>query len=129
MSEKRLSSDYERLTYLERIVWLHYQLLAGSYPKARTIAERFEVSEKTAYRTIDFMRDRFHAPIDYSREHQGYYYTEPTFSLPLINLTEGEMLALLLAERMASAYRGTAIAPLIEQAFGKVLNAMTDIIS
>jgi predicted DNA-binding transcriptional regulator YafY len=119
----------EHLTHLERVFWIDLEIRAGRYPTTRTIAERFEVTQKTAQRTIDFMRDRLRLPLDYSHEHHGWHYTEPTYGLPAIELTEGDLVAILLAERLARQYRGTAIGRQVEEAFAKVLSAMTNTVS
>jgi predicted DNA-binding transcriptional regulator YafY len=105
------------------------EVRAGRYPNARTIGQHFEVTTKTAQRTLDFMRDRLRLPLDYSAERRGWYYTEPTHGLAAIELTEGDLITILLAERLAREYRGTAIGLQVEEAFAKVLGAMTDTVS
>jgi predicted DNA-binding transcriptional regulator YafY len=119
----------EHLTHLERVFWIDREIRADRYPNASTIARHFEVSPKTAQRTLDFMRDRLRLPLDYSHEHRGWYYTEPAYALPAIELTEGDLVAILLAEKLARQYRGTAIGQQVEQAFAKVLDAMTNVVS
>ena len=42
----------------ERIFWFDRQIRAQKFPNASDIAKYFEVSAKTAQRTIDFFRDR-----------------------------------------------------------------------
>jgi predicted DNA-binding transcriptional regulator YafY len=124
----RTSKSRERLTHLERVFWIDQQVRAERFPNTRVIAEHFEVSSRTAQRTIDFMRDRLKLPLDYSAERRGWYYTEHTYGLAAIELTEGELLTIFLAERLARQYRGAA-GQQIEQAFAKVLGAMTSVVS
>ncbi|MBI3654271.1 MAG: WYL domain-containing protein [Acidobacteria bacterium] len=124
-----MKTNRERQTHFARVFWIAHQLAANRYPNARSIGEHFEVSAKTGQRTLDFMRDQLRLPIAYSAEQRGWYYTEPTFPFTGIEMTEGELLVLLLAERMAQAYKGTAIGKLIDQVFAKVLNAMTNSVS
>jgi predicted DNA-binding transcriptional regulator YafY len=119
----------EHLIHLERVFWIDREIRAGRYPNTRIIAQHFEVAAKTAQRTLDFMRDRLKLPLDYSAERRGWYYTEPTHGLAAIELTEGDLIAILLAERLAREHRGTAIGLQVQQAFSKVLGAMTDTIS
>jgi predicted DNA-binding transcriptional regulator YafY len=119
----------EHLRHLEKVFWIELQIRANRYPNATTIAEHFEVSQKTAQRTLDYMRDRLRMPIAYSAEHRGWYYTEPHYALPAIELTEGDLIAILLAEKLSRQYRGTAIGQQVEEAFAKVLEAMTNIVS
>ncbi len=119
----------EHLRHLERVFWIDLQIRNDGYPNATTIANHFEISEKTAQRTLEFMRSRLKLPIDYSAERRGWYYTEPCYGLPAIEMTEGDLVAILLAEKLARQYRGTAIGQQVEAAFAKVLQAVTDIIS
>jgi hypothetical protein len=53
------------------------------------------------------LRYQLNAPIEFDVERNGYYYTEPTFRLAFPQLSQGEMLALCLAERMMRQFRGT----------------------
>ncbi|HLG15907.1 MAG TPA: hypothetical protein VJH03_15585 [Blastocatellia bacterium] len=129
MNPTASQSTRERLTHLERVFWIDRQVRSGRYPNTRTIAERFEVAARTAQRSLDFMRDRLRLPLEYSAEHRGWYYTEPAYALPAIELTEGDLVAILLAEKLSRQYRGTAIGKQVEQAFSKVLSAMTDTVS
>ena len=46
----------------ERFVWMDRQVRQKRYPNARKLAERFELSCKTAQRNIAFMRDRLAEP-------------------------------------------------------------------
>jgi predicted DNA-binding transcriptional regulator YafY len=117
------------MRHLARAFWIDHQIRANRYPNATTIAEHFEISAKTAGRIIEYMRSQMRMPMDYSAEHRGWYYTEPHYALPAIELTEGDLIAILLAEKLSRQYRGTAIGQQIEEAFAKVLEAMTDVVS
>lgn len=129
MRAQEFPGNRDRLTQLERVFWIDQQIRANRYPNTRVIAEHFEVTPKTAQRTLDFMRDRLRLPLAYSAERRGWHYTEQTHGLAAIELTEGDLLAILLAERLAREYKGTAIGLQVQQAFAKVLCAMTDTIS
>ena len=117
------------MRHLERIFWIDREIRQGKYPNNRLIAEHFEISEKTAQRTMDFLRDRIKFPLAYSAEKRGWYYSEPAWALPAIELTEGDLVAILLTEKLSRQYRGTAIGQQVEQAFSKVLDAMTNTIT
>jgi predicted DNA-binding transcriptional regulator YafY len=119
----------EHLRHLTRVFWIDQQIRADRYPNAPSIASHFEISNKTAQRTIDFMRDQLRMPIEYRAERRGWYYTEPHYGLPAIELTEGDLVTILLTEKLARQYRGTAIGRQVETAFGKVLNALTNAVS
>ena len=121
MKHQDSPTQREHYRHLVRVLWIELQLRANRYPNAPTIAERFEISTKTAQRTLEFMRDQMMAPIAYSAEHRGWHYTEPHFALHAIELTEGDLIAILLAEKLSYQYRGTTIGQQVEQAFAKVL--------
>jgi len=69
---------------LERLVGIHKKIKSGSYPNTRQLAEEFNEGKgiATISRDIEFLRDRFGAPIEYDSAHRGYYYTED-FEMPL----------------------------------------------
>jgi predicted DNA-binding transcriptional regulator YafY len=91
---------------LERIFWFDEQVRRHRYPNATKLAERFELSAKTAQRCIDAMRDRFGAPLGYDPSHRGYFYRDDSFELPHFQVGQEEILALLLARKLLSATSG-----------------------
>jgi predicted DNA-binding transcriptional regulator YafY len=113
----------------ERIAALDRALRAGRYPNARTIADELETSGRTVRRDIEFMRERMEAPIAFDPRRNGYYYADPTYRLSLPSLTEGELVALFLAERVLRQYRGTPYAPELARAFRKITAGLTDEVS
>lgn len=120
------------LTYpqRQRLLWIDKQIRENKYPNTSQIAEKFEITPKTAQRDLDFLRDTMKLPLCYSAKNRGWYYTEPVaYSLSLINIFEGELVALLLAEKLAKQYRGLAIEKKLQKAFNKILLAATDVIS
>jgi predicted DNA-binding transcriptional regulator YafY len=114
---------------LERIAALDRGLRAGKYPNARTIGDSLEVSSRTIQRDIEFLRDRMGAPIAFDPRRNGYYYTDPTFKLSLPDLTEGELVALFLAERVLRQYRDTPYAPDLARVFRKITAGLTDMVT
>lgn len=86
--------------YLERFVWFDHEVRKERYPNATRLGEHFEISLKTAQRSIDHFRDRLLAPLEYETSKKGYYYTDPTFQLPVIKISEEELLALLISRKL-----------------------------
>ena len=66
-----------------RIQWLHKKIANNYYPNAMRLAERFNISHRQAQRDVDYLKKKLGAPMEYSLEHKGYYYTEQ-YSLPLV---------------------------------------------
>jgi proteasome accessory factor B len=111
---------------LARVLELDRRIRSGAHPNCTSFARDWEVSRKTIQRDIDFLRDRLGAPIVFDATRNGYVYTESRWSLPLLSLTEGELVQLLVAERMAAQYRGTPIAATLERLFSKIQQALPE---
>ncbi len=86
----------------ERFLWFNDQVRAKKFPNSTTLAEKFELSRKTAQRDIEFMRDRLNAPLTYVAGERGYKYDDNTYELPGIWINEEELSALLISSRLAS---------------------------
>jgi len=80
-------------------------------------------------RDIAFMRDRLDLPIEFDAQIQAYRYTHPVNAFPTVHVTEGELLALLVAQRALEQYRGTPFHRQLEIAFEKLAGGLRDRIS
>lgn len=114
---------------LERMSKLHALLQAGSYPNCASLAREFEISKKTAQRDLDFMRDRLSLPIAYDSRKFGFYYTRPVDSLPSFDVSEGELVALFIAQKALHQHHGTVYEAPLRSACTKIAEAMKDRIS
>lgn len=85
-----------------RIQWLHKKIANRYYPNAMRLAERFNISHRQAQRDVDFLKKKLGAPIEYDRDHQGYYYTEQ-FSLPLVLSSDNDDSLTELADNVSGA--------------------------
>ncbi|MDQ3315175.1 MAG: WYL domain-containing protein [Verrucomicrobiota bacterium] len=114
---------------LERMMRIHARLKAEDYPNCRKIGEDLEVSSKTIQRDIDFMRDRLGLPIEYDALRFGFYYTEEVTSFPSIEVSEGEVAALFVAQKALAQYRGTPFERPLRSAFRKIADSLKDRVS
>jgi predicted DNA-binding transcriptional regulator YafY len=114
---------------LERMLRIHHALQSGNYPNATTLAAELEVSEKSIQRDLDFMRDRMQLPIEYDGSRFGYYYTQEVGSFPTVQISEGELFALLVAEKALQQYRGTTFERPLISAFKKIADSLPDTVS
>ncbi|MEO6003002.1 MAG: WYL domain-containing protein [Opitutus sp.] len=114
---------------LERMLKIHDALRRGSLINCTKLMHTLEVSRKTVVRDIAFMRDRLELPIEFDARIQAYRYTQPVTSFPTVNVTEGELLALLVAQRALQQYRGTPFHRQLEVAFEKLAAGLRDRIS
>ncbi len=109
---------------LARIVFIDRAIRAGGWPNAKTLARDLEVSPRTVQRDIDFLRDRLQAPIEFDSHRNGYHLCQPGFRLPFFQLSEGELVALFLAQRLLQQYRGTYFEIQLEHAFAKMVELL-----
>jgi predicted DNA-binding transcriptional regulator YafY len=114
---------------LERMLRIHQSLLAGGYPNASTLSAELEVSTKSIHRDLEFMRDRLQLPLEFDRLKLGYYYTEEVNSFPTLQITEGELFALIVAEKALQQYRGTSFEKPLLSALKKMEQSLPETIS
>jgi proteasome accessory factor B len=108
---------------------IHQAIQAGKFPNASTLARELEVSTKSIHRDIEFMRDRLELPIEYDGSRFGYRYTEEVNAFPTVQITEGEIFALLVAEKALQQYRGTSFEKPLLSAIRKMEQSLPDTIS
>ena len=105
-----MKKERQQLTkpMIERIVKIHEKIKNGSFPNTTQLAKMMEVGTATLSRDIEFLRDRFYAPIEYDYTRRGYYYTED-FDLPLNALSSSDMEVLVSAKILLSHFKDTPI--------------------
>jgi predicted DNA-binding transcriptional regulator YafY len=114
---------------LERMLRIHQAIRSGKYPNATALAHKLEVSTKCVHRDIGFMRDRLGLPMAYHEAQHGFYYTREVGEFPTLQVTEGELFALLVAEKALHQYRGTNFEEPLISAFKKMAASLPDTIS
>ncbi len=108
---------------------IHQTLQTAAFPNASTLAREIEVATKTIHRDIGFMRDRLNLPIEFDPARNGYHYTEEVSAFPTMQITEGELFALVVAEKALQQYRGTSFEKPLLSALKKMEQALPDTIS
>jgi predicted DNA-binding transcriptional regulator YafY len=114
---------------LERMLRIHQALQSGKFPNASTLAQEIEVTSKTIHRDIEFMRDRMNLPIQFDVKHNGYFYEGEVSAFPTLQITEGELFALVVAEKALQQYRGTSFERPLLSAIKKMEQSLPDTIS
>ena len=114
---------------LRRATWALARLRAGLSLKASDLADRFEVSLRTAYRDLDFLRDEWRVPLEFDRGRCSFHLTEPTTLLVPVTLSRSEAVAMVFAERVLAQYRGTPFEPDLRSAFRKIQDLLPEHVS
>ena len=114
-----------------RTRWRHVAIIdervrGGSAPNCNELSRELEVCSRTVLRDIEFMRYDLGAPIEYDPARNGYVYTEPSWSLPNIRLTEGELLAMAVGEKVVRAFGDSPWAKRLSEAFGKITAGLSE---
>lgn len=120
---RRLAVEWSKFS---RIYEIDKRIRANSYPSVGKLSQEFEVSKRTIERDLSFMRDFFGAPLRYDPKRRGYYYAGGDFKLPPVSLTEGEAVAIFLAQKVLGHYKGTPYENQIKRAIEKILFLLPD---
>ena len=108
---------------------IHQSLSSGNFPNASTLAREIEVATKTIHRDIEFMRDRLNLPVEFDPGKNGYHYIGEVSAFPTMQISEGEIFALVVAEKALQQYRGTSFEKPLLSAIKKMESALPDTIS
>jgi len=103
-----------------RLLKIDEMIREHRHPTVASLAKEFEVSIRTVERDIEFLRDRYQAPIKYDSAKHGYTYTQDTFFLRSLFLTSEEFFAVAVFEKALKQYRGTPIEEKLKVVFAKL---------
>ncbi len=109
------------ISILHRFLWFHNEVKKSRHPNARKLAEEFEISTKTAQRSITFISERLNAPLAYVSAHRGYIYEDNTWELPGLWLHEDELVSLVLSFRLATAVPDTHIKSSLKKLLNQII--------
>ncbi len=109
---------------MERMWRIHQEVTGGAFPNCRHLASVLEVSGKTVMRDIEFMRDRLGLPLAYEPVRHGFYYTAPVRDFPVMKVSQGEVAALLLAQKSLEQFKGTPFERPLAGAFRKLSRSL-----
>ena len=110
---------------LERLLHIDTLLRSKQRQTSDTLAEALEVSERTVRKDLAFLRDRFHAPLEFTKK-QGWHYTDSQWRLPSIDLSQGELFALTLGARMLEAYVGSPYEKQLQSSIERLAERLPD---
>lgn len=94
---------------LERLINIHKEIKSGSYPNTTTLAKKFNDGKTaTISRDLEFLKDRFQAPIEYDYLKKGYYYTH-NYEMPLNSISTKDVQSLIYAKQLLRNYKNTPL--------------------
>lgn len=113
-------------TKLERLVVIEEEIRRGRFPTVEKLCQMFEVKERTIYDDIRQLRENMGLDIQFCRFRGGYYNRNPKKSLPVFDLSDGEVFALTMGKEMLSQYTGTAFETILRSAIEKISERLPD---
>jgi predicted DNA-binding transcriptional regulator YafY len=105
---------------IARMQLIFEAIKAQRRPNCSLLAEKLEVSAKTVQRDIDYMRYQLNLPIEYDQERHGFFFSEPVAHFPSVNITESELVAMLVARKAIEQYANTPFQKPLAAAFQKL---------
>jgi proteasome accessory factor B len=118
--KSKFKPQYRRLLFIDR------KIREGSCPNCFSLGQEWEVSYKTIQRDIDYLKYELDAPIDYDPVKRGFFYSDHTWFLPSLLLTEGELMALLIGTQALDMYQGTPVAGTLREIYQKLAELLPD---
>jgi proteasome accessory factor B len=110
----KFKPQYRRLLFIDR------KIREGKYPNCSSLASEWEVSSKTIHRDIDYLKYDLDAPIEYDAAKHGYFYTESSYKMPAINISESDLFSVCIAERALQQFEHTPLYEKLTKIFDRI---------
>lgn len=107
-----------------RIIQIDKWIRSGSYPSVQQMEDEYGVSKRTILRDIEFLKDRYNAPVVADRTRKGYYYTDPTFMIQNVLLTEGDLFTVSTVMPLMEQYKNTPL----EASFKNIMSKIAEML-
>lgn len=112
-----------------RIIQIDEDIRSGIYPSIQFLMEKHGVSRRTILRDIEFLRNRYDAPLENDRIRKGYYYTDPTFAIRNVLLTEGDLFTVSTVLHLMEQYKNTPLENQFRHMMGKISELLPNQVS
>lgn len=117
MEEKRQRENHSKSI---RLLRLEKAIQTLNYPSVEHLMKELEVSRRTVLRDIQNLQNDFYAPIEYDRFHKGYHYTDETYFVRNVLVTEGEVVALASILPLLERYDNTPLKSTITKVYDTI---------
>lgn len=104
-----------------RITQIDAMLRGGNFIKIEDLVFKFGVNKRTIERDFERLRDELNAPLEYDKSSNMYHYTDSTFSVPNVLLTEGELFTVATIMPLMEQYKNTPL----EDSFKNIMNKIS----
>lgn len=112
-----------------RIIQIDEDIRSGIYPGIEFLMSKHGVSRRTILRDIEFLRDRYQAPVECDRTRKGYYYSDPTFAIKNVLLTEGDLFTVSTVMHLMEQYKNTPLENQFRHMMGKISELLPEKVS
>jgi len=107
-----------------RLQTIHHEIKEGRFPNTSSLARQLSVSTKTVQRDLDYMRDELEAPIEFSRDENGYAYTRSDYVLPFLPVDGKDLFSIGVAAQVLSLFGGTPLARALKACYERLAELM-----
>lgn len=112
-----------------RIIQIDRWIRSGTYPSVEQMMFEYGVSKRTILRDIEFLRDRYDAPVKADRTKKGYFYEDPTFAIQNVLLTEGDLFTVSTVMPLMEQYKNTPLESSFKNIMGKISDLLPEQVS
>ena len=100
-----------------RLLKIEQAIQSQNYPNVEKLMADLEVSRRTILRDIDELKIYYNAPIAYDKIQKGYYYTDKTYLVKNMLLTESEIFAVTGILPLMERYNNTPLKKTISKVY------------
>jgi len=118
------AKEREEKVKTQRILEIDKLIRADTYPNATKLRKIFGVSRATINRDLDFLRDRYCAPIEFDYSKNGFYYTDKSFVIQNVMLSQSEIFSIFAIQPLLEQYRNTPLESSVKSIFQKLVDFM-----
>ncbi len=126
MTSSKKRDDIRRTT---RIIQIDELLRGGQFVSMDELVFKFGVNRRTIERDFERLRDDMNAPLEYDKACGKYHYTDPTFSVPNVVLTEGELFTVSTLMPLLEQYKNTPLEGSFKNIMSKIASFLPDTVT
>lgn len=109
-----------------RLLRLEKAIQTIAYPSVARLMKELEVSRRTILRDLDELKIYYNAPIEYDRARGGYYYTDETFFVKNVLVSESELVAMAGILPLLERYDNTPLKDTITKVYQTISQMLPD---